>query len=252
MMRVVLIGYGNLGKHLAQALAANEQVSLLQICTSQVIGDSQLQGVERIQQPDQLKPADLYLMAIADDHIASRSQALPNLDGLVAHCSGSTNIQALCSNNRAGVFYPLQTFSKKSSPIWEEIPICIEATNRADLHLLQQLALAISPKVFNVSSEQRLHLHLAAVLVNNFGNHLMHMAQEQLGQAQLSYQLLLPLMQETLDKIKRMPPVQAQTGPAVRGDKKTMEQHLALLQAEEKELYSLFSKLIKQSHDHEL
>lgn len=252
MISVVLIGYGNLGRHLAKALVASPKLSLQQVVSSQPPDPDLSPAPAWSYQADHIAQADVYLLAIGDDHIKQYSHILPQLKGLVAHCSGSTPIDAISDKHRKGVFYPLQTFSKNSHPNWEEIPICLEAENPQDLELLNKVAAALSPKVYTVSSEQRLHLHLAAVLVNNFGNHLAKMAQDQLLQAGLEYELLLPLMQETVDKVKRMPPAQAQTGPAARGDQKTMQQHLQLLQGQEKELYSLFSHLIKQTKDHEL
>lgn len=246
MIRVVLIGYGNLGKQLAKALNGNDQIELVQVLSSQD-PDPDLNLAEGwIHQAEQLTDATVYLLAIGDDHIQAFSQQLPKLKGLVAHCSGSTTIRALADHNRRGVFYPLQTFSPNSDPDWTQIPICLEAEQPEDLGLLKTMAAALTPKVYEVTSDQRLHLHLAAVLVNNFGNHLAKMAQDQLQEAGLDYELLLPLMQETLDKLKRMPPAEAQTGPAKRADSKTMEQHLKLLDGDEKELYSIFSRLIQK------
>ena len=94
---------------------------------------------------------------------------------------------------RCGIFYPLQTFSVLKEPVFEEIPLCIDASHQKDLNLLEQLALKITPKVLHITDDQRAVIHLAAVFVNNFTNHLFNIAQQLLQNQNISLDILLPL-----------------------------------------------------------
>lgn len=251
MLEITLVGYGNVGQQLAMALVEAPGISLKQIYTRTPV-ENRHEGVPFVHELNDLLPTELVLLAVPDDAIPAVSNALPEGNALVAHTAGSVAMDVIKQERRA-VFYPLQTFSKERTPNWQEIPICIEAAHLRDLEQLLHLGQVISPKVYSIDSEARLRLHLAAVLVNNFGNYLMGMAGTQLEEAGLPSELILPLMQETIDKLKDLSPDQAQTGPAVRDDWSTMQRHLELLtDSDQKALYSLFSQLIQKQHGHEL
>jgi predicted short-subunit dehydrogenase-like oxidoreductase (DUF2520 family) len=159
---------------------------------------------------------------------------------LVVHTSGSVSIKKLASKNNRGVFYPLQSFTTGHVVSFTEIPICIEAEDPKDLAMLRELGEAISEKVVEISSEERQKLHLAAVFVNNFVNHIYHISESYLTENKLDFNLLKPLIKETARKIESMTPSEAQTGPAKRNDLKTIEKHLHLLED------SAYARLYKQ------
>ena len=157
-------------------------------------------------------------------------------------------MDALSDRNRKGVFYPLQTFSKNREVNFNNIPICVEATEPRDLKLLMNLGKSLSEKVVEVNSEERSKLHLAAVFVNNFVNHLYAIGDDILSNNELSFDLLHPLIEETANKIKILAPSQVQTGPARRGDQKTIEKHLHLLKEGPKsDLYQQLTASIRKS-----
>lgn len=136
---------------------------------------------------------------------------------------------------------------------FEEVPICIEAKQKADLDLLSALGGHISKNVREISSEQRKSLHLAAVFVNNFTNHLYHIGATICRENNLPFELLKPLVLETTKKLGASSPYDAQTGPAVRGDKSTMEHHLNQLKNKtHKEIYALMSQSISNTYGKEL
>src|SRR5690606_37403117 len=120
--------------------------------------------------------------------------------------------------NRKGVFYPLQTFSKSKEVNFKEIPICLEAANHQDLEWLKKVANVISDKVFEIDSEKRKTLHVSAVFVSNFVNHLYGIGEELCKENDIPFDILKPLIAEVADKINYLSPEQAQTGPAKRGD----------------------------------
>ncbi|NNM23453.1 MAG: DUF2520 domain-containing protein [Flavobacteriaceae bacterium] len=227
MIKVVLLGYGNVGKHMFDAFSSSSKAKIVQ-----VYNRSKKELPSKIPQTESLKDlceADLYLIASSDDSIVSISGKIPFHDTLVVHTSGSVAMDSISANHRRGIFYPLQTFSKDRSVDFAEIPICIEAESNSDLELLRQLGTAISNKVVEVDSSTREKLHLAAVFVNNFSNHLYHISEEILTKYGLDFDLLKPLLLETALKVQQMSPKEAQTGPARRQDSKTLEKHLHLL-----------------------
>jgi len=159
------------------------------------------------------------------------------------------SIHDLDRKQKRGVFYPLQTFTKGVEINFEKVPICIEALEKEDLNMLKNLAESLHSPVYKISTEQRQTLHVAAVFVNNFSNQLYRIAHEITDAKHIPFDILKPLIQETAQKIDTLSPYMAQTGPAVRNDKKTIKRHLKLLENENhKELYELLTQSIKKTH----
>lgn len=253
MIRVVILGSGNLASHLSLAFKTSNKVELLQIYGRSKESLKNIDNqVDRFTNLDDLVDADVYIIAISDDHIAEFSAALPLQNKLVVHTSGAVSCSDLDDNNRKGVFYPLQSFTKNAPLNFTEIPICIEAEDNQDLVLLEQLAAAVSEQVYFINSKQRKHLHLAAVFVNNFVNHLYTVGHQICTNEVLPFEILKPLIRETARKLDDMPPRAAQTGPAKRKDQKTMDGHKTMLSKDMKELYQLLSKSIQATHGKEL
>ncbi len=253
MIRIVILGTGNIGSHL---LAAFENVSAIEVV--QVYNRSE-KGLREIRfrgskttQLDQLMEADCYIIAVPDDSVSQISNTLAFENRLVVHTSGSVALSELNPKNRQGVFYPLQTFSKNRKVCFNEIPICIEASDQKDLELLKTMARTISSSVYEIDSEKRKHLHLAAVFVCNFVNHLYQIGYEITENNQLPFSILKPLIKETASKIERDTPMDMQTGPAKRNDTTTMKKHLDLLDITiQKDLYKLLSQAITETYGRE-
>lgn len=198
--------------------------------------------------------ADFYILAISDAAIgvvaAKMSKLLPST-AFVAHTSGATPLHTLQPHfERCGVLYPLQTFSKNREVDFSKVPICLETAKKEDYPGLEHLALRLSIQVHAVDSEKRQTLHLSAVLVNNFVNHLYTIGAALLEEKDLPFALLQPLIQETAAKIQDHAPASMQTGPARRGDQITMERHLELLSnhPDLQQLYEFFSTAIQKYH----
>lgn len=251
MIRIVILGAGNVSTHLCKAFNASEEILLIQLYSRNKSSlKSFSETIETTSSISELKAADVYIIAIADDSIKSFSETLPFKDKLVVHTSGSMSISELSENNRKGVFYPLQTFTKESEVDFINIPICIEASTIPDLKLLKKLGRSISEKVVKINSDERAKLHLAAVFVNNFVNHLYQKGSEILEENSLPFDLLKPLIIETVNKIESLSPKEAQTGPAKRNDIKTIEKHLHLLKnSTHKELYLQLTKAIQKKYN---
>jgi predicted short-subunit dehydrogenase-like oxidoreductase (DUF2520 family) len=247
MIKVVVIGAGNVAQHLISAFLKSNQVNLLQVLARDTKKLSHLLDSEYLTSDfHQLKDADLYIIAVSDSAIEEVSNAIPFENKLVVHTSGSMPMAILNSKNRKGVFYPLQTFSKTKSVNFKEIPICLEAENESDLKTVETLAKEVSNAVYIVNSEQRKALHVAAVFVSNFTNHLYQIGENICRENNLPFDLLKPLILETADKIISLPPKEAQTGPAKRNDTITINSHLNFLKEENQiEIYKLLTKSIK-------
>ncbi|OXG00433.1 putative short-subunit dehydrogenase-like oxidoreductase (DUF2520 family) [Flavobacterium araucananum] len=247
MIRITLIGSGNVAQHLIKAFAKSELVEIVQVYSRKKETLASLLDFDKIVNDfEELKEADLYIIAVSDKAIADVSRQLPFQNRIVVHTSGAASLDVLDSKNRKGVFYPLQTFSKNKDIDFSIIPMCLEAENTFDFRILETLAKNISNAVFAINSDQRKALHVSAVFVNNFTNHLYQIGQEICKEHQVPFEVLKPLIQETAEKINTLNPIDAQTGPAKRHDLATIESHLAYLTNEnQKNIYKLITQSIQ-------
>ena len=250
MIKVSIIGSGNVAQHLIIAILNAEEsdgkIELVQAYARNASALAHLLEFDKITTDlSQLKPADLYIIAVTDNAIKIISDELTFKNKLVAHTSGTTEIDVLNDNNRKGVFYPLQTFSKTKSVDFSTIPICLESQNASDLQTLETVGKAISNATYILNSEQRKALHVAAVFVNNFVNHLYQLGNEICIENQVPFKILKPLIEETANKIMSLSTEEAQTGPAKREDQETINAHLAFLQeGNKKNIYELLTQSI--------
>lgn len=245
-MTIVFIGAGNLATSLASALqrAGHRVMQIWSRTRFAAEALAEKVGADATDDIRDIRPdADLYIYALADAAYPMKQVAKSGIHVLTA---GSVPYDALQGEAGKGILYPFQSFSK-ASPIsnFRDIPILVEGSDEPTHQTLRKLALSLSDKVYDSTPESRARLHMAGVLANNFTNCLYALAEEQLRQADLPFDILLPLIDETARKVHRLPPREAQTGPAVRRDKQVMQRHLDLLTTEEeKELYRLLSDII--------
>lgn len=251
MIKVTLIGTGNVSWHLENIFSKTVGVQLLEVLSSRGAAISNyLKARQNFAKNDQ---PDLYIIAVSDDAIRSVSRQLKNSEKLIVHTSGSVSMDILPDENRRGIFYPLQTFSKEREIDFQSVPICIEAQEVNDERLLKELAATITKSIYEVTSAQRKSLHLAAVFVNNFTNHIYQIGNELCNQNEVPFAILKPLISETVRKIESLPPFEAQTGPARRNDRKTIEAQLAQLENKNhKEIYKAITESILKTYEEEL
>lgn len=251
--KVSFIGSGNVAFHLATVLKSIG-IEIVEVFSARLenaqkfakkFNCSLVKNIESIN-----KNIDLLIISVPDSKIKEVSLQLTESEILIVHTSGITEMNVLDSQKRFGVFYPLQTFSKQRIVDMSEVPFCIEAHNKNDFDILMDLAYKISKNVNEVNSSQRKMLHLTAVMVNNFSNHLYRVAHEILENNDLKFNLLLPLIHETALKVKDVHPADAQTGPARRNDISTMQEHMKMLNSfpEYKEIYKLLSEQILKKY----
>ena len=254
-MRITLIGSGNVATHLGAAFK-NAGHRMVQVYSRNEQNAALLAyhiGAEAIDELDNINTeTDIFIISVSDDAIAGIAGQLAQYDKLIAHTSGATDLYTLLAfTDKAGVFYPLQTFSKTKEVDFRAVPVCIEGADESIAQTLTELAQTISNNVYPISSAQRKTLHLAAVFACNFPNYLYGVAQELLSAQSIRFDLLRPLILETAEKVQQQFPADVQTGPAVRKDAKTIDAHLQPLKGEPEleQLYRLLSQgIIKMAN----
>lgn len=250
MISVVILGAGNVATHLFKAFNEAKNITVNQWFNRNINSISSYKNkTDVIDDLSQLKDADVYIIAVSDDAIAELSEQFPFKNKLVVHTSGSVGIHEMNKNLKRGVFYPLQTFSKSTEMDFKNVPICIETIDKKDYHVLKELAVSMGSPTKKVNSEQRRVLHLAAVYVNNFTNQLYRIGHEITESKSAEFDLLKPLILETAKKVQELSPFMAQTGPALRNDKKTIKKHLKILESgQHKAIYELLTNSIQKTH----
>lgn len=253
MLTSVLIGTGNVASHLFDAFMDADNIGVQQVFGRNTMALEKFsKHALTTTKSSEIIDADVYIIAVSDDAIEEVSKIVLNKEGIIAHTSGSVPMNVIQHSN-SGVFYPLQTFTKGKKVDFSKIPICIEARHDNHLEKLKTFAQNVSTAVYEISSEQREKLHIAAVFANNFSNHLFKLAEELCQSEDLPFEILKPLIYETTHKLKHLSPKAAQTGPARRNDIQTMQKHLdGLENPVHKKIYQLLSESIKSNHEEEL
>lgn len=197
--------------------------------------------------------ASLYIIAISDDAIADVAQQLPNVHGVVVHTSGTVSSQVLKDKfEHWGVFYPLQTFTPGRDLDFNKIPFLVTSDVPQTEDFLTEIAASIGSSVYILDDEARAHVHVAAVMINNFTNHLLVLAGDYIREHHLSSHLFHSLVTETVKKAIDLGAENSQTGPAKRGDTQTIEKHLELIRTSNNStllsLYQIFTQSIMEKY----
>lgn len=252
-MNISLIGSGNLAFHLAKALHANGFKILEIIARNEKEGRSLATLTASTFQNDfrKINPkTDIIFLTVSDSSIQTIAHEIEIENKLLVHCSGAIALNEIKTvKNRSAVFYPLQTFSKEKEIDFTKIPVFLETEYESDLEVLKIIAEKLSNKVFILDSNKRKEIHLAAVFANNFSNHLWYLSSKILEDSGQNFDILKPLLEESLNKAFELGPFSAQTGPAVRNDQKTIENHLTMLENDKnlRNIYQLISASIYDS-----
>ena len=254
MTNLVILGSGNVATHLFRAFSASKKVKVKQVYNH--AQDSLSFFKDKCQTTtsfSDILDADVYVIALKDDAISKTAENLRAKKGLVVHTSGTAGMDALGFCERKGVFYPLQTFSRDKNMDHSEIPFCLESNSSEDMALLKFLADEISGKYYEITTEQRRKIHLSAVFVCNFVNHLYTIGEKICEENDIPFEIFKPLIKETAQKVQHASPSEVQTGPAIRQDQKTINAHLEQLNsAENKQIYQLLTNAIQNFHGKKL
>ncbi|MFM7900929.1 MAG: Rossmann-like and DUF2520 domain-containing protein [Bacteroidota bacterium] len=251
-MRIFVIGSGRMANALAPALLRGGH-SITGVYSRNVKSGSSLArylGCEFSSTLNVPKNTDLILLAVHDDATPILAKSLKRTKSIIVHTSGAVDVSSLARKTKGGVFYPLDTMNGKRNINFQNIPICIEATDEKTLATLLALANSITKEVYVMDSKTRMAVHAAAVFTNNFTNHLLGMASAITNQVGAPFNILKKLAQTTVKNAFAGNPLDAQTGPAKRGDQKTIKKHLDFLAKNPKalKLYATLTKSIAAVH----
>lgn len=252
--RITIIGSGNVANHLAE-IFFEKNLPLVEIYSRNIIEGEKLAQKVNAEFTNDIKTvglqSEIIIMAISDDAIPGIAKQLNLDEHILAHTSGIANTEDLkVATKNYACFYPLQTFTKGHAVEFSNIPVLINAANSQTLSDLKTIAFKISNNVKEISDIERQKLHLSAVIVNNFANHLFSLSSKYLAKNNIDFNLLKPLIQETVDKISNSDPISNQTGPAKRNDLNTIEKHFSLIEDEDLvEIYKILTKSIYNTHN---
>lgn len=252
-MKIVIIGSGNAaavlgrklksaGHQIIQVISRNAHAASALAYEWDTVSSNYISAIKN--------DADVYLIAVSDDAIAEVVNELKLPGKIVAHTAGSVSKEILKNVSiHYGVFYPLQSLRKDlNNP--QQVPIFIDASDNETKLALEKLAQSISPgHVAAADADERMKLHVAAVMVNNFTNYLFALTEDYCKKEGLDFKQLLPLIEETVARLKNVSASQSMTGPAVRHDEETIQKHLKLLEnhPQIKKVYELLSDSINNS-----
>ena len=248
-MKIVLLGSGNVANHLGKILYNSGQ-NIIEvynkfdesgILLAKKLNAEFINKVEKIN-----KNADLYIISVVDDFLDELVSKLEINSGMIVHTSGTKNIDCLSKFKNYGVLYPLQTFSKDTELKYKEIPFLLEANTPENLIFLNEFTSEFYDNIYHISSEKRKQIHTAAVFACNFTNYMFSISEDILNKNDISFDILKPLIQETVNKVINNSPKQSQTGPAKRKDIKLINEHLKLLKLDKdyQKIYGLLSDSI--------
>lgn len=228
--KVVIIGAGNVAYHLVRSITSsgNKLIQIYNRTLSNITSTSSSNVTGALNSISQ--DGDIYIICVKDIAIEEVAAKLKLGDKLVVHTSGNRSMNLLngCSENY-GVFYPIQSFTKNIPINFKKIPLVIEANNETAQEILVDFSRSISQQVILMNETDRQKLNIAGVFVNNFTNYIYTLTYDYLKKENIDFNILQPLIQNTVDKLLLGNPSEMQTGPAVRGDQETINSHLELL-----------------------
>ena len=247
MYFTTIIGNGNLGYNFSLALKKVDGFKLYQWYGRN--WDAEKLNKKLINNFSELKKADLFILAVSDNSIIDILKHL-NKNYFVVHCSGSTSIEVFKNFKRAGVIFPIQTINKVKKSSFVGTPFCIEAKSKIDLEILKKLIKGINGTYKCLNSNQRANIHLSAVWINNFVNHMISKGKKICKENNISFSLMEPILKRTISQAIKYNPDELQTGPAVRNDKNTLKLHSNLIKNfDDKKLYEIITKSIQKNYE---
>ena len=255
--RVVILGAGRVATHLAPALM-EVGCNITQIWSRTLVSAQQLAeplGVSYTNNLNEIATdADVYILCVSDEALPFVSEKLVAIVGqrpLYLHTAGSVGLDLWhrCGALHYGILYPLQTFSKERAVDMGGVSFFVEASDEDATGKVEALGHRLSSKVFRADSKRRARLHIAAVFACNFTNAMYNAASRLLADEGIPFDVLLPLIDETASKVHSLTPYDAQTGPAVRGDKVVMRNHMVALEGDSElcEIYERISNYISRN-----
>ncbi|HRP88590.1 MAG TPA: DUF2520 domain-containing protein [Edaphocola sp.] len=256
-MKIVLLGTGNIAHYFCTRLAESKTYKVIQAYARDQQKGLQFQEHFNIPVVNHLEEIDeksaIYFLAVKDNAIAELASKIKSKNALIIHCAGSQNLEIIENDSqKKAIIWPIYSISKQENYA-QNIPLIIEGNNKDAENEALKLALEISQNTSIVNYAQRQYLHLNAVLVNNFSNHLFAIADAISKERKIDFDILKPIIHQTIQNLNSKNPAETQTGPAIRHDEQTINKHLTLLDhhPEWQELYKSISLSIQKMYPQE-
>jgi len=236
MSRISIIGNGNLAQNLVNTikLNAHEIVEMYSKDFNSLSSFCKLNNIKVLNNLEALETnIDFLIIAVSDNVIELVLKQIPLGNYIVLHTAGSISIDVFNKRDipNYAVMYPLYSFNKDRLEDFIKIPLMLESSNIEVKDKLYKFAKSLSDIVTEVSSKERQVYHLAGVLSNNFTNHLLSLTQEFVEKNNLEFNLLKPIIEETVINIIKSDNIEnLQTGPAKRASYNIINRHIELLE----------------------
>lgn len=245
--QILIAGTGKLAEALLAQLRCTPELELF-------LWGRNTEAVNRLNEAYNIQPAQSavnekmpVLLCVSDNAISEVAETLSQRASCMVHFSGSMSIDVLPEAiSEKAVCWPIQTFGNPVAVNWSEVPLCTERQGQDAEDLITWLCSKLGGPRTSLPEEKRRALHLAAIVANNFTNHLMNLSKRYCEEQQIPFEQLLPLLRQTISMLAENDPQRLQTGPARRNDQLTIQKHLDMLQNETdlSEIYSLISRQI--------
>ena len=243
-MRIAIIGAGSVGSNLHYAMSKQGIRAELVHARPLTADPSAVAS---------LPQADCYIYTVVDHVLREVVSLVHAPNALHLHTSGSMPIDVFGPDKpHAGVLYFFQSFSREIMiEDWSGIPCFIEGRNIDDIAAIYSLAQCLTSRIYEANQHDRERLHVAGIFANNYTNLMYRIAAEVLSDTQIPFEALLPLIDQTAAKVHKIKPIDAQTGPAKRGDEKVIAHHVEVLATTPyAQLYRELATLIEKAHNH--
>lgn len=253
-MKIAIIGSGNIATFFATKFAScgHEIIQVISPNADHATEFARQFNCDYSTSINELKDeTEVCVLAVKDDIIQSLLTQHNFNHKILIHTAGSITLGLLSNASpNTGCIWCMYSINKNHLPLRTNIPLIVNASNEATLNIVSQLASCISTSIYSLSDEQKLKAHLAAVFANNFANHMFSIGQDILQAEDIPFQLLVPLIENTVEKLNYSNPDKLQTGPAIRHDQETIQKHLNMLTNNETyfDIYTLITSSIQSKY----
>jgi predicted short-subunit dehydrogenase-like oxidoreductase (DUF2520 family) len=248
MSDIAIIGAGKVGTTLGYALSRKSHTIKALVCKSisSAKESQKMIGQGKIFEDITLAASQgqWIVLSVPDDEIEKTARELATSDiewegRFVFHCSGLLSTESLKHLEKKGAWaasiHPIQSFPQKKPSLdaFQGIYFGLEGKGKA-LDLSKKIVRQLEGQSIILESQDKPLYHVACSMASNFFVSLLDAASFLLGQIGRdengNVQILLPLVQGTLQNVKNFNTQSALTGPILRGDEKSIQSHLTALQ----------------------
>ncbi|HEY0141090.1 MAG TPA: Rossmann-like and DUF2520 domain-containing protein [Thermoanaerobaculia bacterium] len=198
-------------------------------------------GTTRADLPDLARDSELLLVAVSDRAIPQCAAMIPETDALIFHASGS-----LTSVRDGFSLHPLKSLPPVGEPSdLEHTLLVFEGAHR---HTAKLIAAAVGARFAEVTPEAKAMYHAAAVFGANYVAATLDIAEQLMQRAGIGEvrDELVALAHSAIENWRGHNDERRFTGPAARGDRNVIRQHLEVLQSEPQlaRIYELLARHI--------